>query len=370
MKRILLISLLFCFSLSSFQLNFFQKLNTLTSKNKNIIISPISIFQALSLAANGALDSTRTQIIKSLNNTNINQLNLDNEKILKTISKMKSLQMANAILTKTTPKQNFISKAKTFNSYIDKLTSVEQVNKWVSQKTNNKITNIINSISNIDFLIINAVYFKNQWSHPFTKSSTKKDNFYVTSTQKISVEMMFTKTKFPYYENKDIQVVNLPYKKDSMSAIIILPKKNIDINKYISNLTDKSLNVIFGNLINSKVSLYLPKFELEYSNKLNSVMEKLGMINAFSNKNANFNEISNSKNLYIDSILHKTYLKIDEIGTEAAAVTSISNLGSAAMKLNEFEMKVNRPFIFLIRNTSLKSYYQLLFIAKIENPLK
>ena len=224
MKRIL-ISFLFSFTLCSFQINFFKKLNSLTSKDKNIIISPISIFQALSLAGNGALKTTRTQIIKALNNTDITQLNLDNEKILKILSKMKSIQMANAILTKTTPKQTFISKAKSFNSYIDKLKSVDQVNKWVSEKTNNKIKNIINSISNIDFLILNAVYFKNQWSHPFTKSSTKKDNFYINSTKKISVDMMFTKTKFPYYENKDIQVVSLPYKKDSMSAIIILPKK-------------------------------------------------------------------------------------------------------------------------------------------------
>ena len=99
-------------------------------------------------------------------------------------------------------------------------------------------------------------------------------------------------------------------------------------------------------------------------------MQKLGMTYAFSSKLADFSEISNSKNLFIDSIIHKTYLNVDEIGTEAAAVTSFSSLGSSAMKLNEVEMIINKPFLFFIRNTSLKSNFQLLFMAKIENPLK
>ena len=102
---------------------------------------------------------------------------------------MESLQIANAIFTKTTPKKTFTSKAEKFNSYIDKLTSVDQVNNWVSKKTNKKITNIINSISNIEFLIVNAVYFKNQWSHPFTKSSTKKDYFHINSSKNVSVTL-------------------------------------------------------------------------------------------------------------------------------------------------------------------------------------
>ena len=370
MKQLFLLSLIISISNCSFQLNLFQKLNTLTSSGLNIIISPISIYQAISLSGNGALGKTKSEIIKALNNTNITNINKENEKILKAASKMESLQIANAIFTKTTPKKTFTSKAEKFNSYIDKLTSVDQVNNWVSKKTNNKITNIINSISNIEFLIVNAVYFKNQWSHPFTKSSTKKDYFHINSSKNVSVEMMKTKTKFSYYENNEVQVVNLPYKKDSMSAIIILPKKNVNLDTYIKNLSDKKLNIIFGNLINSMVTLKLPKFKLNYSNKLNAVMQKLGMTSAFSSKLANFTEISNTKNLFIDSIMHKTYLNVDELGTEAAAVTSTSALGSSPMKLNEVEMNVNKPFLFFIRNTNLKSNFQLLFMAKIENPLK
>ena len=172
---------------------------------------------------------------------------------------------------------------------------------------------------------------------------------------------------FQYYEDKEVQLVRLPYKKDSMSAIIILPNENKNINKFISELNDEKLQRLLKRMAKEKVRLQLPKFELEFSSKLNSALKKLGMNDAFNEIKANLNGIG--KNLYIGEVIQKTYLKVDEAGTEAAAVTVVTVREKGAMIVKRpkiYSMIVERPFLFLLKNNKLPINNEMLFMSKIE----
>ena len=155
-----------------------------------------------------------------------------------------------------------------------------------------------------------------------------------------------------------------------MSAIIILPAKGTDINEYIDTLSisNKEYNKIIKGLNYAKVNLELPKFELEFEDNLKDVLISLGMYNAFDENNADFTGLIEQRGLYIGQVIHKTYLKVFEVGCEAAAVTAIiGRKGSAdGVKEKIYDMKVNRPFLFLLKNSRLPAGYDLVFISKIE----
>ena len=176
-------------------------------------------------------------------------------------------------------------------------------------------------------------------------------------------------TRFRYYEDNKIQAVELPFEKDQISALIILPRENVDINKYIMSLDEEkdTLYNIVDNLMTSKVILELPKFELDFSSSLKEVLKDMGMEKSFSDY-ADFSGLRKENNLQIDDVVHKTYLKVNENGCEAAGITEvIIRYGSAAPRAEKiYEMKVNRPFLFILRSQNLPEDYDILFISKIE----
>ena len=155
-----------------------------------------------------------------------------------------------------------------------------------------------------------------------------------------------------------------------MSAIIILPSEKTDINKYIENKLNQNsnLNDIINNLEYAKVHLELPKFELEFSELLNDVMKKLGMKKIFISGEADLSGLYKNGDLFVSKIIHKTYLKVNEVGTEAAAITLVAVDEAAFEERKEIihKMKVNRPFLFLLKNSRLPDGYNMVFISKIE----
>ena len=132
----------------------------------------------------------------------------------------------------------------------------------------------------------------------------------------------------------------------------------------MKSLDDNVLNKLLAGLTSKKVKLSLPKFEIEFKNKFKDILMRLGMVQAF-NGNADFSGIKCSGGIYIDDVIHKTYLKVDEKGTEAAAVTVVDMVKGAL--LADVTMNVNRPFIFLLRSTQLPKNNDLLFLAKVAN---
>ena len=361
--------LLFNSSNCSFQISLFNEINK-SKKGQNLIISPLSIFQILSLTANGARDQTQLEMVQTLQSEDIEYLNSINYEILEISKNFKTVEIANAVMSKFIPNQEFLDISEKYCAPFQKLESAEQVNGWCSEKTHGKITKILDELNaDIEMILLNAVYFKGEWKNKFSEKLTTKKAFYNKGTEMEEIDTMTKLSLFSYYEDNKIQAIELPYAEDNMTAIIILPREDNDINKYISLLESNqdSLTDLIKKLRNTKVNLELPKFELEFSTSLKDILIDMGMETPFTN-NADFTGLREEGNLKIDEVFHKTYLKVDEEGTEAAAVTDITIVPTSASPDIEivYQMKVNRPFLFFLRNKKLPIDNDLLFMSKIE----
>lgn len=368
--KIILLSFLLSYFNCTFQTNIFSQINN-DKSGKNVIISPLSIYQVLSLLSNGAKESTLSEMLSVLGSTSLDELNDINYKILSKISSFSTIDIANAVMTRFKPLENFCSVADKYLAPMESLESVEQINEWCKEKTHGKIEKIIEQLSPETIMILlNAVYFKGEWINQFDKYFTKKLPFYNLSKNEIKVDTMLQIDHFRYFSNKEIQAIELPFQKDFMSAIIILPSEKIEINSFIkNNLAKKNyLTDIINKLDYAKVHLELPKFEVTFEETLNHVIKKLGMKKIFNSLEADLSGLYNRKGLFVSQVIHKTYLKVNEEGTEAAAVTLVE-VDEASMAGEEeiiHEMKVNRPFLFLLKNWELPEGYDMVFMAKIE----
>ena len=367
---LLVVSLLFNSLNCSFQVSIFNELNK-SKRGQNLIISPLSIFQILSLTANGAKGQTQKEMVQTLQGADLDKLNYINYEILDIFQKFETVEIANAVMSRFTPLKEFNEIAEKYCAPLEQLISVQQVNNWCSEKTHGKITKILDQLNaSVQMILLNAVYFKGEWSKQFKESLTKKKVFYNLGTEIKEVDTMNKLDHFSYYEDTKVQAIQLPFTKDDMSALIILPRENTDINKYISSLNSKetSLSDLISKLKYSKVNLELPKFQLEFFSSLKETLKDMGMTTAFSN-NADLTGLREERNLKIDDVLHKTFLKVNENGTEAAAVTAVIIKYTSARPVEEkvFQMKVNRPFLFMLRSNKLPSDYDMLFMSKIES---
>ena len=200
------------------------------------------------------------------------------------------------------------------------------------------------------------------------KKKTEKDDFKNYNNISVKVDFMNKIEQFNYIENDEVQAISLNYKNDNLKACIILPKKDEDINIFIKNLTIAKYKEIVRKMEVEKVDLSLPKFEINFESELKTIFFSMGMKEAFSN-NANFTKIIKKGGIKIGNIIHKTFIKVDEEGTEAAAVTAVKfSLFTGILKQEKiFYMKVNRPFLFIIRTDDLPIGHDMLFISKIES---
>ena len=353
----------------SFQLSLFNEINK-RKKGQNLIISPLSIFQILSLTANGAKDKTQLEIVQTLQNEDIEDLNSINYEILEIFKNFTTVEIANAVMSKFLPTQQFLDISEKYCAPYQELISAQQVNNWCDEKTHGKISKIIDELdSAIQMILLNAVYFKGTWKNTFNEKVTEKKDFYNKGIEIKQIDTMSQLSSFFYYEDNKLQAIELPYIKDDISALIILPRENIDINKYIASLNseENSLNDLIQKLKYSKVKLELPKFELEFFSSLKETLSDMGIETAFTDF-ANFTGLREEGNLKIDDVLHKTYLKVNENGTEAAAVTAVTVRTTSAKPVHEniYQMKINKPFLFFLRSKKLPQVNDLLFMSKIE----
>jgi serine protease inhibitor len=363
-------------SSGTFGLKLFRVINDY-EENKNIFISPLSISMALGMTLNGAngatYDSmkavlelgglTQTEINEAYKNL-INLLTNDDPKVV--------FNIANSIWYRNTLsfQQYFINTNKSyFNAEVNGLDfnnqgSVDIINNWVDENTNGKIKKIINQIpADAIMYLINAIYFKGDWKYQFDKDYTKDDLFTKQDGSEVSCKMMEQENKYNYLSNDIFQAVELPYGDSSFSMIIFLPKH--DISDLLNQFDETNWNSWMSSFNLKKGDIWLPKFELNYDINLNKILIAMGMKIAFS-ASADFTKIYPPGNVFISSVKHKSYVKVDEEGTEAAAVTSIEmSYSSAIGEPDKFYMRMNKPFIFVIKDNKTNS---LLFMGKIVKP--
>ena len=348
-------------NLENFEIKIFKEISKLNI-GKNIAISPLSIYHILSLVANGAKDTTLKELLFTLNNKNQQEMDKVNKSIFTTITKYTNeIEFANAIFTKINPENNFIKIVKEFKAEINILKDTEQINKWCNENTHGKIPKIIESIKPNDVMILlNAIYFNGLWKYPFDKKNNFESNFMNYNKEPKKIEFMSLEKKFNYYEDEEIQAIFLKYQNESLSAVIILPNKEINLNEYIQNFENEKFNLIIKNSKEKDIQLNMPKFEISYESEMIPFMKNLGVKEAFT-LNANFTGMCKEKNIFINQIMHKTFIKVDENGTEAASVTDVKMELSLPPPVD-----VDHPFLFIVTAEDLPSNHKVLFMSKIE----
>jgi len=213
-------------------------------------------------------------------------------------------------------------------------------------------------------VLINAIYFKGDWSRPFDKQKTTQKPFYSANGGSKQHPMMAQQGEYRYADTNLFQGVMLPYGEGRrMSMVILLPKKSSSLTELQRNLTAENWEQWMMQFRNRQGSIQIPRFKLEYDVELRSVLSQLGMANAFTN-GANFSNLSQVPTK-INRVKHKTFVEVNEEGTEAAAVTSIEIRMTAAIPTEPFQMNVDRPFFCAIRDNQTGS---ILFMGSIVNP--
>ena len=354
------------------------------NSNTNICISPLSLYQSLSLLSNGAVGKTQEEIFQILiPKTKLNKnthllINVNNQQIQKYYnSKNGKVKLSNAIALKERLKKEFEKISKKYDISIINTMTVEAINKWSSEKTNGKITKIIDYISPLTkVIILNSIYFQVNWKYKFDTLKTVKRDFKNSNGEIVKVDTMINEySKIKYYEDNKIQMIELPYEDNNLSMIILLPKtqkfsSSLDyMKKEKSDITKNIKKLQFK----KNIKLYLPKFEFEYGTNLNDVLKKMNMKLAFDSAKADFSKLNYGSKLYVFQVLQKTFIKIDESGSEASSTSLIEmRTNSTYIPTKIINMDVNHSFIFMIRDQRIKDINQndlLLFIGVV-NTLK
>jgi serine protease inhibitor len=260
-----------------------------------------------------------------------------------------------------------------FDADVDSLnftlpSAAQTINNWVDTKTNGKIPTIIDGPipSSVVMYLINAVYFKAAWTYKYDSSNTKDAPFTCADGSIATCKLMSQEDTLAYYEDNSVQAIDIPYGDRSFSMTVLMPPAGTSIDQFASTLTQEQWNAIVTKLDSARVDLYMPKFELKFFKSLIDELKALGMGIVFDPLRADLTHISPA-GLSVSEVLHKTYVNVNEEGTEAAAVTMIG-LTNSAPSPNEPEIKVMRidhPFIFAIREHQSGT---ILFIGKIVNP--
>ncbi len=354
---------------------FADKLNAQMPTDKNYMFSPMSIKMALALAANGASGITQAEICDALGISNLDEFNALSKDLIARYSQadILNLNIANSIwINKDETSQNFSNSFKNLaTEYYDAdvksvkaSNAVKEVNAWVSDKTNDKIPEIINEA---DFwaMLVNAIYFKGAWLDEFNVNGTKPDQFNNADGTKITVDFMNKTDWMPYAETKSVQMIELPYLNrvqnfsDDGEYIDTTVYKDLDVSMYLI-MADGDINpeaelsaaINDEAFKNTYIRMAMPKFKIEYSTKLNDMLMNMGINTAFEPSKAEFEKMFDSGTMWFTDTIHKTFINVDEKGTEAAAVTAIAMAGSA-LPPEPLELRFNKPFYFAIRdNTS------------------
>lgn len=353
------------------------KLGSLADAKKNIFYSSLSIYLALSMTYHGASQATYDEFTQLLNPSKQNQ-----SAFLKDVRSLQAaiaaypetkIKLANSIWIRDTfakdVEADFLTRNKDyFGAMIaaldfTKSTSIDAINKWVDTNTEHRIQKVIDSIDpNAQMFLINTIYFKADWLMEFAKESNRQGVFH--SDSDLNVTMMHMSESMPYVENTHYQAIQLDYK-DQKTSIILVVGKNSDIPITSNN----QFNQLVKGFQTTSVDLTMPKVNITTDESLAETLKKLGLTKAFDPNQADFSALSKTaqdRQLYLMDVLHKTTLTIDEKGTEAAAATTVI-VGDTSMPINQATLLIDHPYqVFIIDNESKL----ILFSGFIKNPLK
>jgi len=347
--------------------------------SKNIFVSPSSVAIALAMTYNGASGQTQqamatTLELQGMSLQQITTANATLKAILENPDPEVQLSISNSLWARAgvSFKQDFLQRNQNFykatvtNLDFSNPNALIIINNWVKQSTNGKIDQIIERITSKQVLfLINAIYFKGKWTQEFDKKQTAKYPFYLATGRQKQHPMMSQSSEYRYYENEKFQAVSLPYgENERLSLYVFLPVKSSSLSTFYKTLNAENWGKWMTRFTSRKGLIRLPRFKMQYDIELKDTLADLGMGVAFMD-NANFSGMSDSK-LLINEVKHKTFVEVNEEGTEAAAVTSVGSTRLDSISLeNPFQMIVDRPFFCAIRDNQTGT---VLFMGSIVNP--
>jgi serpin B len=367
---------------NEFALSLYKKTGT---DEENVVFSPYSITSALAVTYAGARGKTAREMAEVLWFPENQALfhpayKAFTDSILLTgIEKGTELKIANALWVQEDYKlkQEFLDLAE--SCYRAKAENVNfklpeelektrlKINKWVEDATNNKIRDLIAQgvLKEVTRLVItNAVWFNGNWVRPFDSSNTSPAIFHINTEKSISADFMHQKTDVGYYDDADIQAIEIPYKGGKKSMMIILPKETDGWELISRVLTSERLKLISRGMQVKEVQIAIPKFSFESQFNLKETLIMLGMKESFSNF-ADFSGMTDANDLKIDEVIHKAFIEVNESGTEAAAATAVIMILKSALGTETIKFTADHPFIYLIND---KTTGGIVFMGRLVNP--
>jgi serine protease inhibitor len=364
---------------NAFGLELFQTIRE-ESDEENLMISPLSVSVALAMAYNGADGDTKTEMEKvlKLKGLTTEEINASYKMLIKALQSLDEevvFEIANAIFYADgfSVKSNFLSiNEDVYDAEVEALdfnnpASVDIINGWVAEKTHDKIEKIIEQLNPLDrMVLLNAIYFYGTWTNEFDEEGTHNLPFNKTDGTGIEVPMMSKLEKLPYTSNNLFKAIKMPYGNGQYNMVVLLPvggNNSQDIIDEFSSSNWKNWMESFE--LADRVQITMPRFKYAFEISLKEVLKTLGMEKAFLPNIADFSGISN-EDLYISEAIHKSYIDVNETGTEAAAVTGLvfttTSIGNEPPTVPFY---VDRPFVYAITENDTGA---ILFIGEVNHP--
>nr|XP_042900248.1 uncharacterized protein LOC107439748 [Parasteatoda tepidariorum] len=355
---------------NDFGLKLYQRLADESSKN--VFFSPLSLSAAFGMLFYGARGYTanelrialgyeRANLPSELVHSSFKQFLADTVPENNEVNPEYTLNLANAVLL--AKQLNLVPQYKSdiqklYNAIVQDVDFVKDaeninqgINTWVKAKTNNKIQSLFDKLDpSVIMVLLNAVYFKGTWKTQFQPEKTRPQKFYNGGSENGAkeVSMMNIKAKFPYTEVDDFQALELPYKGENISMIVLLPRQRDGLSSMEKSLTLEKLALIQRQLYRTTVVVSLPKFKIEYSKELSPDLYAIGAKSMFSAGSADFSGMTLDKNVFVSQVLHKAVVEVNEEGSEAAAVTGIVSNRMRPLFDVTPEFIADHPFMFAI----------------------
>lgn len=343
---------------TDFAIRLFKQTN---ENGKNTLISPLSVLCALAMTANGAEGETREQM-EAVLGMSVEELNLYLYSYINSLPQGEKykLSVANSIWftddDRFTVNQDFLQTnadyygADIYKTPFDKQT-LKDINNWVKNETDNMIPKVLEDIPDAAIMyLINALAFEAEWTEIYEKNQVRDKTFTKEDGTKQDVELMYS-TEGKYLEDENATGFIKYYKERKYAFVALLPNEGVTVSEYINSLDGESLAAMLANAESRTVETAIPKFESEYDTEMSSILEAMGMSNAFNVTFANFSGIGDSTEggIYISKVIHKTYIQVGEKGTKAGAVTAIEmNDGSAGPPDEVKQVYLDRPFVYML----------------------
>ncbi|WP_218689490.1 serpin family protein [Psychrobacter sp. BF1] len=367
---------------NQFAIDMYQQINGQNQQaDDNVFFSPYSLSTAMAMLYAAAEGETKQQIQKTLHYPSMDILNPNSAALYNQFNKPNpdyKLATVNDLWMQQglTPTKSYVDAVQRY--YGGQVTNLDFegnpepsriiINKKIAQHTNQLIPELLpkGSIKPITVAVLtNAVYFKGDWKMPFEVQSTSEQPFYNHVGTSPNIKMMQLKANFGYSEDKQVQIVQLPYKGEGLSMLVVLPKSKdkAAMQQLIRDLSADKIKQWNNRLVTQEVNVHLPKFRLEASYQMKNLLTDMGMPRAFQ-KGAGFNLFDDSPPIKIDDVYHKAVVIVDEKGTEAAAATGIVADATAASAPPPV-FKADHPFIFMIKDNKTDA---ILFLGQVNKP--